>query len=50
MNVDIGSYTMPMYIADINNDCILSLDYLKARRAVIDLGRGVLEVEGLLVT
>ena len=46
----LGSYSMPMYVADINDDCILGLDYLKTRGAVIDLGRVVLEVEGLLVT
>ena len=46
----LGSYNMPMYVADINDDCILGLDYLKARGAVIDLGRGVLEVEVFLVT
>ena len=46
----IGSYSMPMYVVDINDDCILGVDYLKARGAVIDMGRGVLEVEGLLVT
>ena len=54
MNVDLGygirSYSMSMYVPDINDDCILGLDYLKARGAVIDLARGVLEVEGLLVT
>ena len=46
----LGSNIMPIYVADINDDCILGLDYPKARGAVIDLGRGVLEVEGLLVT
>ena len=45
-----GSYRMPMYAEDINDDCMLGLDYLKARGAEIDLGRRVLEVEGLLVT
>ena len=46
VEVDLGygleNYSMPLYVADIN--CILDLDYLKARKAVIDLGRGVLEV------
>ena len=37
------SYSIPMYVADINDDCILGLDYLKARGAVIDLDRGVLD-------
>ena len=46
----LGSYIMPLYVAGINDDCILSLDFLNARGAVIDLGQGVLEVEGLLVT
>ena len=47
----IGRYIMPMYVADINDACILDLDYLKVRSrgAVIDLGRRVLEVDGLLV-
>ena len=55
-NVDVGLgygtgiYSMPMYVADINDGCILGLDYMKTRGAVVDLGRDVLEVEGLLVT
>ena len=44
-----GSFRMTMYVADISDNCILGLDYLKARGAVIDLGRGVLVVEGALV-
>ena len=35
----IGSYSMSMYVADINDNCILGLDYLKATGAVIDMGQ-----------
>ena len=31
-----------MYVADINDKCILGLDYLKTNKAVIDLDKGVL--------
>ena len=37
-----GNYRMTMYVADITDNCILDLDYLKAREAVIDLSQGVL--------
>ena len=36
---DHGNYSMTMYVADITDNCILGLDYLKAREAVIDLGQ-----------
>ena len=36
-----GNYSMTMYVANITDNCILGLDYLKARKAVIDLSRGV---------
>ena len=32
-----GRYSMTIYVVDINDNCILGLDYLKARGAVIDL-------------
>ena len=38
-----------MYVADITDNCILGLDYLKAREAVIDLGQGVLVINGTIV-
>ena len=34
-----GKYNMTMYVADITDNCILGLDYLKAREAVIDLSQ-----------
>ena len=40
---------MTMYVADITDNCILSLDYLKAREAVIDLNQGILVVHGTIV-
>ena len=40
---------MTMYVADITNNCILGLDYLKARKAVIDLSQRVLVVNGTIV-
>ena len=53
LKVDLGddhrSYSMTMYVADITDNCILSLDYIKAREAVIDLGPGVLVVNGTIV-
>ena len=44
-----GRYIMPVYIADITDNCILGLDYPKARKAVIDLSQGVLVVNGTIV-
>ena len=40
---------MTMYVADITDNCILDLDYLKAREAVIDLSQGVLVVNDTIV-
>ena len=40
---------MTMYVADITDNCILGLDYLKAHVAVIDLSQGVLVVNGTIV-
>ena len=44
-----GNYSMTMYVADITDNCILVLDYLKAREAVIDLSHGVLVVNITIV-
>ena len=44
-----GNYSMTMYVADITDNCIFGLDYLKAREAVIDLSQGVLVVNGTIV-
>ena len=41
-----GNYSMVMYVADITDNFILGLDYLKA---VIDLIQGVLVVNGTIV-
>ena len=53
MQVDLrdghGSYSMTKYVAHINNKSVLGLYYLKARGEVIDIGKGVLVVEGPLV-
>ena len=53
MKVDLGdghgNYSMTMYAADINDNCILGLDYLKTRKAVIDLSQGVLVVNDTIV-
>ena len=46
---DHGNYNMPMYVADITDNCILGFDYLKARGAVINLSQGVLEINGTFV-
>ena len=40
---------MTRYVADITDNCILGLDYLKAREAVIDLSQGVLVVNDTIV-
>ena len=40
---------MTMYVANITDNCILGLDYLKARKAVIDLSQGVLVVNDTIV-
>ena len=40
---------MTMYVAYITDNCILGLDYLKARETVIDLSQGVLVVNGTIV-
>ena len=39
-----------MYVADINDKCILGLDYLKTNKAVIDLDKGVLSLGGMHIT
>ena len=44
-----GNYNIKMYVADITDNCILGLDYLKAREAVIDLSQGALVVNGTIV-
>ena len=53
MEVDLrdghGNDSMIMYVADITDNCILGLDYLKVRKAVIDLSQGVLVVNGTIV-
>ena len=46
---DHGNYSITMYVADITDNCILGLDYLKARKAVIGLSQGVLVVNGTIV-
>ena len=38
-----------MYVADITDNCILDLDYLKPRKAVIDLSQGILVVNDTIV-
>ena len=43
-----GNYSMTMYVADITDNCIIGLDYLKAREAVIDLSQGVFVVNGTI--
>ena len=40
---------MTMYVAVITDNCILGLDYLKAREAVSDLSQGGLVVNGTIV-
>ena len=44
-----GNYSMTMYVANITDNCILGLDYRKARKAVIDLSQGVLVVNDTIV-
>ena len=44
-----GNYSMTMNVANITDNCILGLDYLKARKAVIDLSQGVLMVNVTIV-
>ena len=44
-----GNYSMTMYVANITDNCILGLDYLKARKAVIDQSQGVLVVNDTIV-
>ena len=44
-----GNYSMTMYVADITDNCILGLDYLKAREAVIYQSQGVLVVNSTIV-
>ena len=44
-----GNYSMTMYVANITDNCILGFDYLKARKAVIDLSQGVLVVNDTIV-
>ena len=43
------NYSMAMYVAGINYNCIMGLDYLKAHEAVIGLIQGVLVVRGTIV-
>ena len=53
MEVDIRDghwyYSMRIYIAEISDNCILGLYYLKACEAVIDLNQGVFVVNGTIV-
>ena len=53
VEVDLGdghvNYIMTMYVANITDNCILGLDYLMARKAVIDLRQGVLVVNDTIV-
>ena len=53
MEVDLGdghgNYSMTMYVANITDNCILGLDYLKARKAIIDRSQGVLVVNDTIV-
>ena len=53
MDVDLGDsqgrYSMSMYVADISDNCILRLDHLKAREAVIDVSQGILVINGTIV-
>ena len=44
-----GNYSMTMYVANITENCILGLDYLKVRKTVIDLSQGVLVVNDTIV-
>ena len=44
-----GNCSMSMYVANITDNCILGLDYLKARKTVIDLSQGVLVVNDINV-
>ena len=44
-----GNHSMTMYVANITDNCILGLDYLKARKAVIDLSQGVLVFNDTIV-
>ena len=45
VDVDLGdsheNYSMTMYVANITDNCILGLDYLKARKSVIDLSQSI---------
>ena len=53
VEVDLGdsheNYSMTMYVADSTDNCILGLDYIKAREAVIDLSQGLLVVNGTIL-
>ena len=49
LGYDHGNYSMTMYVANITDNCILGLDYPKARKAVIDLSQGVLVVNDTIV-
>ena len=46
---DHGKYSMTIYVTNITDNCILGLQYLKARKAVIDLSQGVLVVNDTIV-
>ena len=40
------SITMSIYVADINDDCILGLDWMRAARVRLDFEHGILEFRG----
>ena len=44
-----GYDSMTIHVANITDNCILGLDYLKARKAVIDLSQGVLVINDTIV-
>ena len=44
-----GNCSMTMYVADVTDNCIIGLDYLKARKGVIDLSQEVLVVNDTIV-
>ena len=44
-----GNYSMTKFVANISDNCIIGLDYLKARKTVIDIIQGVLVVNDTIV-
>ena len=42
-----GNYRMTMYLANITDNCIIGLHYLKTRKAFSDLSQGVFVVSPL---